>query len=87
MHIPRRDVHVLKRIVRLTRCLVLSLLLWTFTVGAAWGQDTAGIVTKTEDAAMVVPRGLVQRIGHLFLIEWVDDDGASHLIRGAREPR
>jgi hypothetical protein len=79
MHIPRRDVHVLKRMVRLTRCLVLSLLLWTFTVGAAWGQDTAGIVTKTEDAAMVVPRGLVQRVGDRSIILHWDPIVDSHL--------
>jgi hypothetical protein len=68
MHIPLRDVHVLKRIVWLTRCLVSSFLLFTFTVGTAWGQDISGVITKTEDAAMAAPMGLVQRVGDRSVI-------------------
>src|SRR5712691_4156310 len=68
MHVPFRDVHVLKRIVWLTRCLVSSFLLFTFTVGAAWGQDISDVITKTEDTAMVAPMGLVQRVGDRSVI-------------------
>src|SRR5712691_5820335 len=68
MHVPFRDVHVLKRIVWLTRCLVSSFLLFTFTVGTAWGQDISDVITKTEDAAMVAPMGLVQRVGDRSVI-------------------
>src|SRR5215510_11345755 len=68
MCVPFRNVHVLKRIVWLTRCLISSLLLFTVAAGAAWGQDITGVLTKTEDAAMVVPRDLVQRIGDRSVI-------------------
>jgi hypothetical protein len=68
MHIPLRYVQALKRIVWLTRCLALSLVLFAFAVGAAWGQDTAGVITKTEDAEMVVPTGLVKRVGDRSII-------------------
>jgi len=79
MHIPLKDVHVLKRIVWLTRCLVSSFLLFTFAVGTAWGQDISGVITKTEDAAMVVPKGLVQRIGDRSVILHWEPIVDSHL--------
>ena len=54
---------MLKRMVWLTRCLALTFMLFACTVGAAWGQDTAGTLTKAQDAAMAVPTGLVKRVG------------------------
>ena len=59
---------MLKHMVWLTRCLALTFMLFAFTVGAAWGQDTAGIITKTQDAAMAVPMGLVKRVGDRSVI-------------------
>src|SRR5882724_3816993 len=68
MHIPLRYVQPLKRIVWLTRCLALSLVLFAFSVGAARGQDPADVIKTTEDAAMVVPMGLVKRVGDRSVI-------------------
>jgi hypothetical protein len=68
MHIPLRYVQLLKRIVRLPRCSALFLVLFAFTVGAACGQDTSSLITKTDDAAMVAPMGLVQRVGNRSVI-------------------
>ncbi len=68
MHIPLRNVQLLKRIVWLTRCLAWSLALFAYTVGAAWGQDTSGVLTKTEDAALVTPMDLVQLVGDRSVI-------------------
>jgi hypothetical protein len=68
MHIPHRYVQLLKHIVGLTRGLALSLALFAFTVGAAWGQDTAGITMKPKDASMVAPIGLVKRVGDRSVI-------------------
>src|SRR5262245_42601174 len=66
--------------VGLTRCLASSLLLFTFAAGVAWGQDIAGVLKKTEDAAMVVPKGLVQRIGDRSVILHWEPIVDSHLV-------
>jgi hypothetical protein len=68
MHVPHRDVRLLKRTVWLTRCLALPFVLFAFTVGAAWGQAPSGVIRKTEDAAMAAPMGLVQRVGDRSVI-------------------
>src|SRR5882724_3174198 len=68
MCVPHRDTHMLKHIVWLTRCLALTFMLFACTVGAAWGQDTAGTLTKTQDAAMAVPTDLVKRVGDRSVI-------------------
>jgi hypothetical protein len=68
MHIPHRYVQPLKPPIWLTRCLALSLVLLALTVGVSWGQDTMGVFTKIEDAAMAVPTGLVQRVGDRSII-------------------
>jgi hypothetical protein len=69
---------MLKHMVCLTRCLALTFMLLAFPVGAAWGQYTAGILTKTQDAAMAVPMGLVKRVGdRSVILHWepVADSG------------
>jgi hypothetical protein len=63
----------------LTRCLALSFMLFAFTVGAAWGQDTAGAMTQTQDAAMAVPIGLVERVGDRSVVLHWDPVVASGL--------
>jgi hypothetical protein len=68
MRVPYRDTHMLKYIVCLTRGLALTFMLCTLTVGAAWGQDTADTLTKTQDATMAVPMDLVKRIGDRSVI-------------------
>jgi hypothetical protein len=68
MHIPHRYVQLLKCLVWLTRGLALFSALFAFTVGAAWGQDAAGVITKTQDATMAAPIGLVQRVGDRSVI-------------------
>jgi hypothetical protein len=52
----------------LTHCLALSVVLFAFTVGAAWGQDTADVIANTEDAAMAAPVDLVPRVGDRSVI-------------------
>ena len=79
MHIPLRYVQPLKCIVWLTRCLALSLVLFVFVAGTAWGQDPVGILTETDDAAMVVPMGLVQRAGDRSVVLHWDPVAASGL--------
>jgi hypothetical protein len=76
----------MKRLVLLTCRLVLSVVLFAFTASAAGGQDTAGVITKTEDAAMGVPVGLVQRVGdRSVILHWapVVDSGLAgyHVYR------
>jgi hypothetical protein len=68
MHIPFRYVQLLKHLVWLTRCVSLFSLLCVFTVGAAWGQDASGVMATAEDAALVVPMGLVPRVGDRSVI-------------------
>jgi hypothetical protein len=68
MHIPCRYVQPLKRMVWLTHCLAWSLALFACTVGAAWGQDPSGVMAKTADAPLVVPMGLVSRVGDRSVI-------------------
>src|SRR6266540_996935 len=88
MRVPHRDAHMLKHMVRLTRCLALTCMLFALTVGAAWGQDTAGTITKTQDAAMAVPMGLVKRVGdRSVILHWdpVVDSGLAgyHVYRAS----
>jgi hypothetical protein len=47
----------------LIRCLVLLLMLLPCILGVAWRQDTLDVLTKTHDAALAVPTGLVKRVG------------------------
>jgi hypothetical protein len=68
MRVPHRDTHMLKHIVWLTRCLALTFMLFTCTVGAAWGQDATGTLTKPQDAAMAVPTDVVRRVGDRSVI-------------------
>jgi hypothetical protein len=68
MYIPFRYVQPLKHMLWLARCLALPLVLFALIGGAAWGQDTAGVITKTEDASMAVPTGLVKRVGDRSVI-------------------
>jgi hypothetical protein len=68
MHIPYRDVQPLEYVMWLTRCLALSLMLFALPVAAAWGQEAPGVITKTDDATMVAPTGLVQRVGDRSVI-------------------
>jgi hypothetical protein len=63
MRVSHRDAQLLQCFVWLTRCWALSCVLLACTVGAAWGQDTAGAMTQTQGAAMAVPMGLVKRVG------------------------
>ena len=63
MRVPHRDVHMLKHMVWLTRRVALTCMLLACTVGAAWGQDTAGAMTQTQGAAIAGPMGLVERVG------------------------
>jgi hypothetical protein len=79
MHIPLRYVQPLKCIVWLTRCLALSLVVFAFSAGTTWGQDAAGVLTKTESAAMAVPMGLVKRVGDRSVILHWDPIGDSRL--------
>jgi hypothetical protein len=87
MHVPHRSVQLLKCF-WLTRCVALSLVLLAFAVVTAWGQDTARVLTETDDAAMVVPMGLVQRAGdRSVILHWdpVVDSGLAgyHVYRAA----
>jgi hypothetical protein len=68
MHVRLRDVRLLSGIAWLIGRLALSLTLFAFTVGAACVQDTSGVIAKTEDAAVVVPMGLVQHVGDRSVI-------------------
>jgi hypothetical protein len=70
----------------LTRCLLLPLVLFAFTVEAAWGQDASGVIIKPEDAAMAVLTGLVKRVGdRSVILHWdpVVDSGLAgyHVYR------
>jgi hypothetical protein len=77
-------MQTLKRILWLTQCLALSLALFPFTVGVAWGQKAPGVITKAEDAAMVAPTALVQRAGdRSIILHWdpvLDSDLAGYHI-------
>src|SRR5215475_13891156 len=68
MRVSIRDAYMLKHLRWLTCCLALTFMLFALTVAAAWGQDPAGTITKTQDAAMAVPMGLVTRVGDRSVI-------------------
>ena len=71
MYVPHKDVQLLKSLAWLIRCSVLSFVLFAFAGGAAYGQDTTGALTQTEDASIVAPTGLVQRVGdRSVIIHW-----------------
>jgi hypothetical protein len=59
---------MLKYMVRLTRRVALTCMLFACTVGAAWGQDTAGTIEQIQGAAMAVPTDLVKRVGDRSVI-------------------
>jgi hypothetical protein len=65
-------------------------MLITCTVGAAWGQDTAGAMTPTHDAAMAVPTGLGERVGdRSVILHWdpvVVSDLAGYRVYRASSP-
>jgi hypothetical protein len=93
MRVPHRDVHMLKHMMWLTRCLALTFMLFVSVVGAAWGQDTAGTITKTQDAAIAVPTDLVKRVGdRSVILHWapVRESGLAgyrvYRARSATEP-
>jgi hypothetical protein len=88
MHVPHRYVQQPKRLVWLTRGLALSLVLFAFTAGAGWGQDASGIITQTEEAALGMPVGLVQRVGdRSVILHWdpIVDSGLAgyHVYRAS----
>jgi hypothetical protein len=68
MRVPHRDAQLLYSVVWLTRGLAWPFMLLALTLGAAWGQETAGAITKTQDAAIAVPIGLVERAGDQSVI-------------------
>jgi hypothetical protein len=76
------------RVVWFMRCLVLSLVLGVYIVGVGRRHDTTGISTPTEDAALAVPKGLVQRVGDQSVILHWDPAVDAHLAgyRVYREP-
>jgi hypothetical protein len=79
MRVSHNEARLPKYVMWLTRWLASSLMLIACTVGAAWGQDTAGGMTPTQDAAMAVPMGLVTRVGDRSVILHWDPVGASDL--------
>jgi hypothetical protein len=79
MRVSHRDARLLNCMVWLTRCLVASFTLFACIVGVAWGQDTAGAMTQTQDAATAVPMGLVKRVGDRSVILHWDPVVASGL--------
>src|SRR5919108_4817935 len=80
MRVSHRDAQLLQYFVWLTRCWALSCVLLACTVGAAWGQNTAGAMTQTQGAAMAVPMGLVERVGDQSVILHWDPVVASGLV-------
>jgi hypothetical protein len=90
MRVSHKEARWPKYVVWLTRCLASSLMLITCTVGAAWGQDTAGAMTPTHDAAMAVPTGLVERVGdRSVILHWdpvVVSDLAGYRVYRASSP-
>jgi hypothetical protein len=83
MRVPHRDAQLLNSVVWLTRCLTLFFVLFAFIVGAAWGQDTTGVTTKVQDAAMAGPMGLVKRVGdRSIILHW--DPVADSRLAGYR---
>jgi hypothetical protein len=78
----------LKRLVWLTHCFGVSLVLLAFTRGAAWGQDISDDLPETEGAAIVAPVGLMQRVGdRSIILHWnpvVDSGlGGYHVYRAS----
>src|SRR5262244_637016 len=68
MHVPFGYVPPMKCVVLLSRCLGLFLMLLACILGVAWRQDTLGVSTKTGNAAIAVPTGLVKRVGDRSVI-------------------
>src|SRR5262245_8278790 len=68
MYVLLRYVQPMKCIGWLIRCLVLSLVLYTFNERAAWGQNPSDVAMKTEDVGMGMSMGLVQRVGDRSVI-------------------
>jgi hypothetical protein len=52
----------------LSHCLVLCLVLFAFSIGATWGQNTVEVGMQTADTTVVMPQGLVQRTGDRSVI-------------------
>src|SRR5262245_54166912 len=79
MRVLRRDAQLVHYFVWLTRCWALSCMLSACTIGAAWGQDTAGAMTQTQHTSIAVPKGLVRRVGDGSVILHWDPVVASRL--------
>jgi hypothetical protein len=68
MYVPLRYVQSMTCIGWLIHCLALLLVLFACTVGAAWGHGLSDVTLKPEDGGLVVPRGLVPRVGDRSVI-------------------
>ena len=80
----------MKHIVLLARSWSLYLVLFACIVGLLWAQAPSKVITKTDDAALTVPAGLVQRIGdRSVILHWdpVTDAGLAgyHVYRTSAE--
>ena len=74
-----------------SRCLVLYLMLLACMVGVAWRHNTLGISTTTQETALAVPTGLVQRVGdRSVILHWdpvVDAHLAGYRVYRMESPR